>query len=520
MSDFYNNIGVNRQQQNQITASLFYSIAPFHPKTIARHKNLSINPDNTIEGVFQNFGGRYFRFFSEEEISIDDFPFQIFCWFSPYFDLIVKSEQFKNMTTIELDVTFSALDPYKICIPLLIFRNTGIPLGIIASVSETASLYSIFFEALKKLDSENQNNDFSYFELFQAKKYLTDEHRSFIKVQKEYNIEIYHCYVHLIRSVGANSLLGFLLSDILYQYSIEERKKNYERFFHTFKLLYEKRSDISDKTRFDKISEILGKDPEGNKIKISRSYAPIYERIADNIPTSTNHIESFHKHINEITKGLRTLTMRLAYICKYIIDRTLRSNNSSKENLKAYLKRIKDKASDHEVSINQKQLCDCSRKLYYSRLYGINVPCIHEILQLNDDKIIIESFKEYDLDFTQFAQNELEIYDIETDLKFKNDDNSNNQDNQDDLNQSKLILISPDDIIEDDIIEHIVKNTERQLKDVISKYKIDVAVLSLKLYKEMMDDEKLKNLEEAKFWATFQVRLWLNILKNRRVIRI
>lgn len=148
------------------------------------------------------------------------------------------------------------------------------------------------------------------------------------------------------------------------------------------------------------------------------------------------------------------------------------------------------------------------------------MPCIHEILQLNDDKIIIESFKEYDLDFTQFAQNELEIYDIETDLKFKNDDNSNNQDNQDDLNQSKLILISPDDIIEDDIIEHIVKNTERQLKDVISKYKIDVAVLSLKLYKEMMDDEKLKNLEEAKFWATFQVRLWLNILKNRRVIRI
>lgn len=63
LSDFYNNIGVNRQQQNQITASLFYSIAPFHPKTIARHKNLSINPDNTIEGVFQNFVGRYFRFF-------------------------------------------------------------------------------------------------------------------------------------------------------------------------------------------------------------------------------------------------------------------------------------------------------------------------------------------------------------------------------------------------------------------------------------------------------------------------
>lgn len=80
----------------------------------------------------------------------------------------------------------------------------------------------------------------------------------------------------MIRSVGASSLLGFLLSDILYQYSL-------------------------DITRFDKVSEILGKDPEGNKIKVNRSYAPIYERIADNIPT--NYIELSHcKKYKETTQ--------------------------------------------------------------------------------------------------------------------------------------------------------------------------------------------------------------------------
>ena len=39
LSDFYNNVSVNRKIQNQLTASIFYSVAPFNPKTISRNRN-------------------------------------------------------------------------------------------------------------------------------------------------------------------------------------------------------------------------------------------------------------------------------------------------------------------------------------------------------------------------------------------------------------------------------------------------------------------------------------------------
>lgn len=40
------------------------------------------------------------------------------------------------MPTIELYATFQALETYVICILLITYRNSGIPLGILASISE------------------------------------------------------------------------------------------------------------------------------------------------------------------------------------------------------------------------------------------------------------------------------------------------------------------------------------------------------------------------------------------------
>ena len=62
LSDFYNNVSVNRKIQNQLTASIFYSVAPFNPKTISKNRNKIINPDDTIDGVLNTFGGKYFIF--------------------------------------------------------------------------------------------------------------------------------------------------------------------------------------------------------------------------------------------------------------------------------------------------------------------------------------------------------------------------------------------------------------------------------------------------------------------------
>ena len=350
LSDFYNNVSVNRKIQNQLTASIFYSVAPFNPKTISKNRNKIINPDDTIDGVLNIFGGKYFIFKSKEEISLDEYPFKVFAWFSPYFDLIIESQEFDVMTTVELDSTFTALDPYTMCIPTIIYRNSSIPLGLLASISESTSLYSIFFESLKELDKKNPNQHFSYYQKFIEKKYLTDEHRSFIELAQKYNIEIYNCFVHLIRTIGSNSLLGYFISDLLYTYSEEQWNSNYIRMFYTYQCLFNEKNAQADMSRFNKVSHILGQDAKGNPVEQKLSYCPLYKRAADRIPTCTNHIESIHMQLNNLTSGARSLTMRLAIICKYIIDRTNRVNHSIQENLKNYINNLKKKSGKNRVS--------------------------------------------------------------------------------------------------------------------------------------------------------------------------
>ena len=174
--------------------------------------------------------------------------------------------------------------------------------------------------------------------------YLTDEHKSFTKLKNKYDLSLFHCFVHLMRSIGSNSLLGYLFSDILYTYSKDEWNKNYLRFFHTFQYLFNLKSDTSDKNRFQKVSSIIGLDETGNPVPINVEYSPIYQRINNNVPTTTNHVENCHKQINIITRDLKNLHLRLAYICKYIVDRCERINESAEDNFWNYLNSLKEKA--------------------------------------------------------------------------------------------------------------------------------------------------------------------------------
>ncbi|KAK8882255.1 hypothetical protein M9Y10_002086 [Tritrichomonas musculus] len=524
ISDFYNNSSVDRTKQNPLTPTLFYAVAPFNPKTIARTKNKIINPDNTINGIIQTFGGQFFRFHNNEDISLDDYPFQIFSWFSPYLDFIINSDQFDLITTVELDATFEALDPYVICVPHLIYRNTGIPIGILVSLSESASLYSIFFESLKKLDEQKPNESFSYLQIFFKKKYLTDEHASFEKLKKTYPIDLYHCFVHLIRTIGANSLLGFFLSDLLYTYSEDEWKNNYERMCYLFENLYKERNTSSDTTRFDKVSQVLGKDVEGNKVQINESYSPIYKRIDNRIPTTTNNIESFHMHLNQLTKGSKGLTLRLAITCKYILDRTCNVNKSVIENIKNYLNRIRAKAQN-SVSINNDidkysvKKCNCCKKYFYTMMFGIDVPCIHEILNPEfDETILLETVGINCINFPELDLNSIPIeeYDIDTKLLFKkqNNDNGNSGDTGSLSSQSL-----PDYNIEENPIDYIITHTQYQLNDVIKKDQINLTIAGVKLIDEMMNNQKLAKIHEQNsplFWALFQIRLWKKILNGKK----
>lgn len=179
---------------------------------------------------------------------------------------------------------------------------------------------------------------------------------------------MYNCFVHLIRTIGSNSLLGYLLSDLLFTYSETQWNENLVRMCYTFQYLFKEKGPATDTSRFDKVAQVLGQDVNGNPIEKKSSYSPLYKRAADRITSCTNHIESIHNQINQLTKGSKGLPLRLGIICKYIIDRTKRINISVLDNMKNYITKLKKKVENSgsvQNRITQKCLNPRSKKFNF-----------------------------------------------------------------------------------------------------------------------------------------------------------
>lgn len=108
-------------------------------------------------------------------------------------------------------------------------------------------------------------------------------------------------------------------------------------------------------------------------------------------------------------------------------------------------------------------------------------------------------------------------------MKFNKNVTNINGNNTGNLQTASTLAFNPDYDIENDPISYIIKHTENQLESVIKMYNINLAISSLQLYDEMMSDPHLaqeKENNQASFWALYQMRLWKNVLKGRRPIRI
>ncbi|KAK8882340.1 hypothetical protein M9Y10_044982 [Tritrichomonas musculus] len=212
---------------------------------------------------------------------------------------------------------------------------------------------------------------------------------------------------------------------MLFTFSGEEWSNNFLRFYHTFKLLYEARNKKEDDHRFIKVSQVLGLNIDGFEVPQKKEYSPIYKRLEDKVPTTTNHVESMHKQLNGIIKSTKlSIQLRLAYIIKYIIDRTLRIDITSRANLRTHFRNLQQKAQkevskDKDSIINYSQsFCSCYKQIYYSVLYWTTILCIHTILNDEfEEDYYIDQLKKLDFNFS-FQKHDLKIYDIETNLSF------------------------------------------------------------------------------------------------------
>lgn len=239
------------------------------------------------------------------------------------------------------------------------------------------------------MDVEKPNPNFSYYEKYAEKNYLTDEHKSFIKLPKKYNLEMYNCFVHLIR--------------------------------------------------------------------IKRA---------------------LHNQINQLTKGSKGLPFRLEIICKYIIDRTKRINISVFDIMKNYITKLKKKVENSwSVQNHTFSRCNCAKKLYFSQLYAMDVPYIHDIQNgLLDESLLYETIRFNSPDFLK-NRSYYRIRRIwnqyEFEIQHKASNNNNNTGNSE---TSSTLAFNPDYEDENDQISYLIAHTECQLATLIKRHNINLAI--------------------------------------------
>ena len=386
----YFNHKANIKFVNQFTAAAFRSIeSPIERTMLNRIDENAMNATDLKE-LFTCIGGHLFLVKGNGLYEFEGTSIKAFAWIPE-----VSFEVLTMGNCIELDTSFTAINPYVFSVPSIIHRNSGIPLGLLVGPTECHELYSLLYNSMSIIDSE-------LFQILLSKKILSDEHSSFECLQKRYGFDLYYCYVHLIRSFGAHSAISILVREVLFCKSEEEFLANLPRFIRTFNLFLE--IGGSAQSCKEKFIAILGYDENGEKVERNAHMEPLYIRMIEGIPTTTNHVESLHHYINDSVGKYKNPYKRLAVLIQCIINHMNNVNHNIIRNLRNYIKNLKNfaineiKKNPECISYYDKNICEnssCYDGLYYSQIYQCELPCIHQVMNKkwsNSDVFFAENF--------------------------------------------------------------------------------------------------------------------------------
>ena len=296
-------------------------------------------------------------------------------WISPYVKSIILDNY---ISCIEWDSTFKSARPYTLCIPMAIYKNVGIPLGFIIGVSENSHLYQQIFDELCKTINININ----YIPC------LSDFGSSIKSFCESKNIIQYFCHRHLLEIIGSNSAIIPVVSKIIECDNTISLNSN---LIHCSSYLL-KLMEIGIKQSL--INDILGKIGmqfiDGTIIIINEhifNSISMIQRKNLGIPSSTNHIESSHGHINRITPRKRnffTTLNRLVGFCirkSENVDYCVRKNIKKKERFNNYYMKITPPEIIQEecrIYRTNRLNCLCGKSYNNILFYGISIPCLHQ----------------------------------------------------------------------------------------------------------------------------------------------
>ena len=285
---------------------------------------------------------------------------------------------------IELDASFKAVKPLVFCIGQGIINNESYPFSITIAPTESTLLYDMIFEHITEISPENIN--------WSEKPILSDMGLALKSVCEKWRLTQFLCHRHIIEHFGSSGILGILCCRLLKCYSFEkydqirieigylldayiEEKKKQNNFDHECQRKVEDLRIMLD-----------GENGDPNSNYFIFKWA-LWIRKDYSVGRCSNHNESLHGVINRTTKSqfkfeteLRNLIYQTLAHCTGLQHRKGKSIKRKMCRYKEIITSFLSQSPTNDIFNFCKENCNCQEADFNEKIYGIRIPCIHQIL--------------------------------------------------------------------------------------------------------------------------------------------
>ena len=135
-------------------------------------------------------------------------------------------------------------------------------------------------------------------------------------------------------------------------------------------------------------------------------------RMHKGIPTTTNHVESFHHYVNDSISNIRNRYRKLGILTQCVDKQVSRIDDNLLRKIRDYIKNTKSfalsKIKENPQRIEEFSQDHCCSSIYhdseyYSILYNTEMPCARKILNKNGRAKICRCFCRFVVAFTDLS---------------------------------------------------------------------------------------------------------------------
>ena len=214
---------------------------------------------------------------------------------------------------------------------------------------------------------------------------LSDGHKSIESFIEKNNFQHFLCFRHFIESFGSNSFLGRIVTHLLYCYTEESFQQ--ELSFAISEIQEYILFNTIEKTHLKRFAMYTGYLIKKDRLEpcnpeLLNKLGLWYRK---QLPTCTNHVESYHSKINSMVNGCSSLISGIFSINEYIHHKFGRLKKCAFRSISHDLQRIEKLSQKCNECCYE---CDCIDSMRLSEKYGIKFPCEHTYKEWKNRKMI------------------------------------------------------------------------------------------------------------------------------------